>query len=400
MSTSHEANKIAAADLVHGQYDIETKTLTLKNGAGVTAELSVGNSGGVYIGPDGVLTVPMLNAWEFQTMAFRDSMGTVKNLVPSITGSLVYGTSALVDLNGLMYYHDAAKQDAIVGLTQGTVPPITVWGPSHFGTVAFSHNWTNATTHSVLVSRGPPSGYDLYESITNKQGIQYKIEVDVKLVGSATTWCMGFQNPNVGQTWTTAHGLNTSTYTTVSMTTTIASAGAYWELGYMSWYTGAQPNAGDTFHLQNLTVTEIASATAVSLAQDLIVTGGITCSSAIQCVSLVQTSDEAIKENVALASLEELQGIFDRVNVMTYTRNDGVHGPRVGFVAQHLQAAIGEDSKLQNIVMPVYTDGPPLLGLDYARLTCLLWAVCKIQKAELAALTARVVTLESKKRKT
>ena len=50
--------------------------------------------------------------------------------------------------------------------------------------------------------------------------------------------------------------------------------------------------------------------------------------------------------------------------------------------------------------MPVYTDGPPLLGLDYARLTCLLWAVCKNQKAELAALTARVVTLESKKRKT
>ena len=45
MSTSHEANKIAAADLVHGQYDIETKTLTLKNGSSVTAVLSVGLSG-------------------------------------------------------------------------------------------------------------------------------------------------------------------------------------------------------------------------------------------------------------------------------------------------------------------------------------------------------------------
>ena len=84
---------------------------------------------------------------------------------------------------------------------------------------------------------------------------------------------------------------------------------------------------------------------------------------------------------------------------MTYTRNDGVNGPRVGFVAQHLQAAIGEDSKLQNIVMPVYTDGPPLLGLDYARLSVILWGVCKNQQAELAALTARVSALESKKSK-
>ena len=334
-------------------------------------------------------------------MSFRDSMGTVKNLVPSITGSLVYGTTALVDINGLMYHHDAQKQDVVVGLSQGTIPPQTVWGPSHFGTVAFSWNWTNATTHSVLVSRGPPSGYDLYQPITNKQGVQYKIEVDVKLVGTSTTWSMGFQNPNVGQTWTAAaNGLNTSTFTTVSMTATIASAAAYWELGYMGWYTGAQPATGDTFHLQNLTVTEIASATAVSLAQDLLVTGGITCTGAIQCVSLVQTSDEAIKENVAPASLEELQAIFDRVDAMTYTRNDGVNGSRVGFVAQHLQAAIGEDSKLQNIVMPVYTDGPALLGLDYARLVCVLWAVSKNQQAELAALRARVGRLEGKKRKT
>ena len=83
---------------------------------------------------------------------------------------------------------------------------------------------------------------------------------------------------------------------------------------------------------------------------------------------------------------------------MTYTRNDGVQGPRVGFIAQDLQAAIPSESLFQNIVNPIYSDKAPLLGLDYARLaSTILWGVCKKQQAQIADLAVRVSALESKK---
>ena len=168
----------------------------------------------------------------------------------------------------------------------------------------------------------------------------------------------------------------------------------------MSWYTGAQPATGDTFHLQNITITEIASATAVSLAPDLIVTGGIVCSGAIQCVSLVQTSDEAIKQNVAAASLDELQSIFDEIEVKTYERTD-IPGSRVGMIAQDVQAAIPIDSRLQNLVHTIYTDKAPLLGLDYSRLaSTVLWGALKYQQNRLDELMSRVSALENMGKRT
>ena len=108
IQTTHESNKIGSADLVHGAYDIETRTLTLKNASGVTGILSVDNGGNINIGADAVLTVPALNAWEFLTMSFKDSSGTVRALVPSQTGTLVYGGVGLADLNQL-----ATKQDVL-----------------------------------------------------------------------------------------------------------------------------------------------------------------------------------------------------------------------------------------------------------------------------------------------
>ncbi len=117
------------------------------------------------------------------------------------------------------------------------------------------------------------------------------------------------------------------------------------------------------------------------------------------CTSLTQTSDESIKENIENASLGELQSIFDAVDVKTYTRTD-IPGSRVGFVAQDVEAAISEESKLQNIVHPIYSNKAPLLGLDYARLaSTVLWGVCKQQQAAIADLAVRVSALESKKKK-
>ncbi len=155
-----------------------------------------------------------------------------------------------------------------------------------------------------------------------------------------------------------------------------------------SQYTQAAGN----LKLRNLRV-YTNSSTSTTIASDLIVQNGITC------VSLTQTSDESIKENITHASLDELQSIFDSVEVKQYNRID-IPGDRVGFIAQDVEAAISVDSKLQNIVHPIYSNKAPLLGIDYARLTTILWGVCKNQSAMIADLNARVKLLESKKRKT
>ncbi len=167
--------------------------------------------------------------------------------------------------------------------------------------------------------------------------------------------------------------------------------------GFMNFHLGVVAPASQytqalgTINLRNLRISTM-TASSVTISRDLTVQNDITC------VSLTQTSDESIKQNIGLASLEELQRVFDAVSVKTYDRVD-IPGDRVGFVAQDLQAAISVDSKLQNIVNPIYSTKAPLLGLDYARLVTVLWGVCKNQQAELSALTTRMAALESKKRK-
>ena len=95
----------------------------------------------------------------------------------------------------------------------------------------------------------------------------------------------------------------------------------------------------------------------------------------------------------------EIQNIFNNVDVKIYERNDGPLGSRIGFIAQDFQNSIDNDSKFQNIVNPIFTE-PPLLGVDYSRLTTILWGVCKKQQELLTSLESRVLALESPKTKT
>ena len=73
---------------------------------------SVNNCGNLNLGADGVVTVPMLNAWEYTGIAFKDSGRTVRNLVPSLTRGLVYNSSQLVDLN-ILATQMAPKRDSL-----------------------------------------------------------------------------------------------------------------------------------------------------------------------------------------------------------------------------------------------------------------------------------------------
>ena len=80
LSSSHEAGKVGNANVAFGAFDINTRTVTLQNSSGVTAVLSVDNGGNLNKGADGVITMPILNAWSSLRLKLTDSGGTVRNL--------------------------------------------------------------------------------------------------------------------------------------------------------------------------------------------------------------------------------------------------------------------------------------------------------------------------------
>ena len=172
-------------------------------------------------------------------------------------------------------------------------------------------------------------------------------------------------------TWSLTSSFQTFTFT----------ANAY-PNGHMSMHFNLTPPgfptaATGTVNMRNLRVYTLGGSATIS--KDLTVNGNITCT------SLTQTSDERVKENVQLADLVEIQNIFDNVDVKIYERNDGPLGSRIGFIAQDFQNSIDNDSKFQNIVNPIFTE-PPLLGVDYSRLTTILWGICKQLQSRVEAL--------------
>jgi len=108
-----------------------------------------------------------------------------------------------------------------------------------------------------------------------------------------------------------------------------------------------------------------------------LLTNDITSSGTVQCVSLVQTSDERIKENVTSCDLDVIQKVFDNIEVKQYQRTDNP-GNRIGFIAQDFVANLPEE--YDNITHMTYDTGNLLYGLDYARIVCILWGTCKKQK--------------------
>ena len=114
---------------------------------------------------------------------------------------------------------------------------------------------------------------------------------------------------------------------------------------------------------------------------------------------MCSTSDSRLKDNQTLASLADLQAIFDAVEVKTYERNDLNMQKRVGFIAQDLESALLGHEYFEHIVgAGTITTGETEEGepteeaiktVDYARLVCILWGVCKGLEKRVAILEAR-----------
>ena len=134
-------------------------------------------------------------------------------------------------------------------------------------------------------------------------------------------------------------------------------------------------NASGTVDIKNLHL--YRTDPSANISTQLNVTGAVTCT------SVVQTSDRRVKENIVPANLEVLQAVFDAVEIQTYTRKDGVEGPRVGFISNDVKAALPEDGSM-DMLTPFIGNG--LVGVDYARMCTVLWGAVKMLKQRVDAL--------------
>ncbi len=130
----------------------------------------------------------------------------------------------------------------------------------------------------------------------------------------------------------------------------------------------------------------------------------IETSGAVVCnTTFTNNSDGRLKDNQTEASLSEMMAIFDAVDVKTYERNDLAGQPRVGFIAQELEAAltgnfthiVGQGTRRSTSTMAgaEASEAPEepeetFKTVDYARLTAILWGVCKTLQQRIGALEA------------
>ena len=91
-----------------------------------------------------------------------------------------------------------------------------------------------------------------------------------------------------------------------------------------------------------------------------------------------------------------MQAILDAVEVMTYERNDLGGQKRVGFIAQEFEAVLPESYRHivgQGTISKGDTEeGEPetIKVIDYSRLVCVLWGVCKGLKQRIEVLESRL----------
>ena len=285
------------------------------------------------------------------------------------------------DGNTLAKSSDLSKQDAlstyseIVDVTtialffydNPTLSTHVAWSTGTYTNVANSHQRITIPVWNPFANLGTGTCYMSVELRADtcdealfsiNDGISWAQYSEVKFVGLSTSWAT--------HTWSFPIPSNAT----------------------MNFHVGIIPTgssltqASGTVDIKNLHL--YRTATSATISSQLNCTGNVICSGSVTATSFTSTSDEAIKENVQNASLEDCTRVLRDVAVKTYNRTD-VPGQRIGFIAQELQRHLPPE--FSNIMGMQYGRDRPLLALSYDRLVCVLWGACK-------ALTARVDALE------
>ena len=394
----HQIN-VAAPLTVSGSNSITLDTLwkpsTVTVGTGIQAVASDAN---------GTLQLNLTGTESRSQLKLIDSQNVVRSIVPSITGALTYNASTLVDLTYLSSnFSTTASVNTSLAAKQPTLT--TAAGTFLNGATLSSYTlrWNVSSTPSVAtaIQELHWDNYTIAETVNIGTG---KIELTI-----------GHPTDMATQTWA-----NTQLATKQAVIPGLIHVGSLLGLG--------TPGASFQDHLElrgsstslrfnyngiwtphsiyttqtSFSIFSYADWRLYNFAGNPLYVGGSSLN--LVCAGTVtQNSDRQLKEDIRDADIQSITSVFDSVNVRTYRRNDyEATRTRVGFISQEVEAAL--PTEFQNIVGE-YTkeeegkDPIALKTLDYSRLVCILWGVCKNQQAELAALTSRVTTLEANKRK-
>jgi len=371
------------------------KPSTITVGTGIQAVASDAN---------GTLQLNLTGTESRSQLKLVDSQNVMRSLVPSVTGALTWNGSTLVDLtylgnnftattsintslaakqNTLSNYSETAGTTTTIVQTFDDAMPISThlaWQTGVYANVQNSHQELTIPLYNQFTSLGSGTAF---MTVQLKAGTCNEA---VFSINDSTAWIQVYE--------TKFSNLSASTWTTCTWQFPIPTNSA------MNFHLGFVPpgssltQASGTVLLKNLHLYK--STASATISSQLGCSGDIICSRAITATSFVSTSDEAIKENVQEASIEDCMEIFQHVGVKTYNRKD-VAGQRIGFIAQDIQQYLPPE--FANVLGMQYGGDMPLLSLSYDRLVCVLWAVCKSQETDIAALANRLTALEGSKRK-
>ena len=103
------------------------------------------------------------------------------------------------------------------------------------------------------------------------------------------------------------------------------------------------------------------------------------------------TSDNRLKDNQQEITADEALTLLNSVTPKKYTRNDKDDEARHGFIAQELEAVCtGHFACLVGTTDQIDDDIPPMKTVDYARLSAILWTVCRDLNSRVQALESAV----------
>ncbi len=366
---------------------LKPSSITGQNGISVLSSDSLGTVVVEYTGSGGGFTEQDIRD---RIITNVNTLGTTAQSKLSITSNSATGVFIEVDSTEW-----ATKQDLLTTYTENlsgntyilnTDEANGVYAPwtSGYGSVV------NTSTHSQITVGTMSSGFQYFTFSSTQTTGSYQVSIELQsgttshlVLAGTDTW--SFTNTQS----TNFTGLTSSWQTFTWTVNAYSNATLVVILGYPlnrnASYDSSVPyvQTAGTVKLRNFQIYTSGGVATSTISATTLLTSDITSSGTVQCVSLVQTSDEKIKENIENCDLDVIKKVFDNIEVKQYQRTD-YQGNRIGFIAQDFVANLPEE--YGNITHMTYDTGNPLWGLDYSRLATILWGTCKNQEERIKAL--------------
>ena len=102
-------------------------------------------------------------------------------------------------------------------------------------------------------------------------------------------------------------------------------------------------------------------------------------------------SDRSVKNNIEDIDENECMNLLENIKPKTYERSDLNNQKRVGFIANDFNDLLNDDMK--SIVESIKDNNGDhqLYGLDYPKLTTILWSVCQQLNERIKALEGNAI---------